>query len=70
MRTISEKKIKEAEYFLETRLQITRRGLHTPSDKAYLNGAVAVLLALGFDVSGKYDMEMLKYKITIGGNEK
>ena len=42
----------------------------TPSDKAYLNGAVAVLLALGFDVSGKEDMEMLKYKIMIGGNEK
>lgn len=70
MRTISEKKIKEAEYFLETRLQITRCVQATPSDKAYLNGAVAVLLALGFDISSTEDKVTTGYKITIGGNEK
>lgn len=67
MRTITEKQIKEAEYFIETRLQITRCVKSTPSDEAYLNGAVAVLLALGFDISSKIDIDE---KITIGGNEK
>lgn len=70
MRNITEKQIKEAEYFLETRLQITMCVKATPSDKAYLNGAVAVLLALGFDISSTEDKVTTEYKITIGGNEK